>query len=100
MNIKIEKLKKFFITILIVLVTFLVMYALYENKSKFYNAEIVMYSQITIDDTNDINDIISSYSDDNNKDRFISEVKKVNNLSNLNNESIYGKTLYIPLIKN
>jgi len=99
MSIKIEKLKKFFIAILTILVALLVIYALYTNKSRFYDPEIVMYSQITINETNDINDVISDYSDKNNKEKFISEVKKVNNLSNLNNETIYGKTLYIPLIK-
>ena len=100
MGIKIEKLKKVFIVILSILVAFLVIYALYANKSRFYKPEIVMYSQITIDETNDINDVISAYSDKNNKDKFISEVKKVNNLSSLSNESVYGKTLYIPVIKN
>ena len=100
MGIKIEKIKKVFILILTVLVALLIIYALYTNKSRFYNPEIVMYSQITIDETNDINDVISKYSDTKNKDKFISEVKKVNNLSSLSNESVYGKTLYIPLIKN
>ena len=100
MGIKIEKLKKVFIVILTILVALLVICALYTNKSRFYNPEIVMYSQITIGETNDINDVISAYSDKNNKDKFISEVKKVNNLSSLSNESVYGKTLYIPLIKN
>jgi len=100
MGIKIEKLKKVFIVILTIIVALLIIYALYANKSRFYNPEIVMYSQITIDETNDINDVISKYSDTKNKDKFISEVKKVNNLSNLSNELVYGKTLYIPVIKN
>lgn len=100
MGIKIEKLKKVFIVILTILVVLLVIYALYTNKSRFYNPEIVMYSQITINENNGINDVISTYSDKNNKDKFISEVKKVNNLSSLSNESVYGKTLYIPVIKN
>lgn len=100
MGIKIEKLKKVFIVILTIIVALLIIYALYVNKSRFYNPEIVMYSQITIDETNDINDVISEYSDTKNKDKFISEIKKVNNLNNLSNESVYGKTLYIPVIKN
>jgi hypothetical protein len=100
MSIKIEKLKKAFIVILTVVVAILVIYALYTNKSEFYNSEIIKYSQIKIDETNDINDVISTYSDKNNKDKFISEVKKVNNLNSLTNESVYGKTIYIPLIKN
>jgi hypothetical protein len=100
MGVKIEKIKKVSIVILTVIIAMLVIYALYANKSGFYNPETVKYSQVTIDETSDINDIISEYSDKNNKDKFISEVKKVNNLSSLSNESVYGKTLYIPVIKN
>ena len=99
MGIKIEKIKKVFIVILTVLIAMLVIYSLYANKSRFYKPETVRYSQITIDETNDINDVISAYSDKYNKDKFISEVKKVNSLSSLSNESVYGKTLYIPVIK-
>src|SRR4030042_2013900 len=100
MGIRIEKIKKIFILTLTFIIAMLVIYALYANRSRFYNPETVKYSQVTIDETNDINDVISLYTDKNNKDKFISEVKKVNNLSNLSNESVYGKTLYIPVIKN
>ena len=100
MCIKIEKIEKFFIIILTLFVSILVIYALYSNRSRFYGTEIVRYSQITIDEKTDIDKIISSYSGDNSKEKIISEIKKVNNLTDLNNESIYGKTIYIPVIAN
>jgi len=100
MNIKVEKIKKIFTLVLAVFVALLVIYALYANKSRFYNPETVKYSRIKIDESIDINDVISRYSDNSTKGKFISEVKKVNNLGNLNNESVYGKTLYIPIIEN
>jgi len=94
------KIIKVFTIMLAVIVTVLVIYALYSNKSRFYNPETVKYSRITIDEKNDINTIISSIDDSRKKDKFISEVKKVNNLNSLSNESVYGKTLLIPVIKN
>ena len=100
MCIKIEKIEKFFIIILALFVSILVIYALYSNRSRFYGTEIVRYSQITIDEKTDIDKIISSYTGDNSKEKIISEIKKVNNLPDLNNESIYRKTIYIPVVAN
>jgi cell division protein YceG involved in septum cleavage len=100
MSIKIVKIKKIIIVILTVIVGLLVIYALYSNKSRFYSSETIKYSQITIDENTDINEVISEFSEKNNEEKIISEIKKVNNLSNLNNESVYGKTLFIPIIEN
>jgi len=97
MDVKILKIKKIFIIILAVIVSLLVIYALYSNKNRFYNPEVVKYSQVTIDEKTNLDKIISEYSKGENKEKFISEIKKVNNLNNLDDESIYGKTLYIPL---
>ncbi|MBM3706727.1 MAG: hypothetical protein FJW69_00070 [Actinobacteria bacterium] len=97
MDVKILKIKKFFIIILLLIVSLLVICALYSNKNRFYNPEVIKYSQVTIDETTNLDEIISEYSKGENKEKFISEIKKVNNLSNLNDEFIYGKTLYIPL---
>ena len=99
MDVKILKIKKIFIIILSVIVSLLVIYAFYSNKNRFFNPEIIKYSQVTIDETTNLDEIIAEHSKYENKEKFISEIKKVNNLSNLNNESIYGKTLYIPITK-
>jgi len=100
MNIKVGKIKKIFTLILAILVSFLVIYALYSNKSRFYNPETIRYSKITMNENTNINDLIESFSDNRTKDKFISEVKKVNNLNTLDNETVYGKTLLIPVIRN
>ena len=44
--------------------------------------------------------IISACAGDSSKEEIISEIKKVNNLTDLSNESVYGKTIYIPIIAN
>ena len=100
MSIKVEKIKKIFITLLVVLVSFLVIYAIYSNRLRFYSAEIVRYNQVTIDEKTDMEKIISACAGDSSKEKIINEIKKVNNLTDLSNESIYGKTIYIPVIAN
>jgi hypothetical protein len=100
MNIKVEKIKKTGILILALIVSFLVIYALYSNRSRFYSTEIVRYTQVTVDEKTDMEKIISACAGDNSKAEIISEIKKVNNLTDLNNESVYGKTIYIPVIGN
>ena len=100
MGIKIQKIKKIFILLLSVAVAFLVIYAIYSNKSRFYSTDTVKYSRITIDETTDLDDIISKYSGNENKDKFINAIKKVNNIAKLDNESVYGKTIFIPLAEN
>jgi len=99
MNTKVEKIKKIFTFVLTFIVALLIIYALYANKAKFYNPEIVRYSRITIDENNNIDDVVNAFSDKGTKNIFISGVKKVNNLSRLDNAALYGKTIYIPVIK-
>jgi hypothetical protein len=100
MKIIVLKLKKIFLFALVIFVSLLVVFAVYSNKSKFYRSNIIKYSQITIDEKIKISDIIDEYSDQDNKDVFITELKKINNLKSINNESVYGKTLIVPVIKN
>ncbi len=100
MKIKLEKIKKISVMILVVMVSFLVIYALYANRTSFYSAEIVRYTQVVVDEKTDIEQIISTCTGDNNKEKIISEIKKVNNLTDLSNESVYGKTIYIPITAN
>jgi len=95
-----SKILKVFTIILAVVVSALVIYALFLNKSRFYSPETVRYSRVTIDEKNDINELLLSINDSRTKYKFVSEIKKVNNLNNLDNESVYGKTLLIPVINN
>lgn len=100
MKIKVEKIKKTGVILLALIVSLLVIYAIYTNRSMFYGTEIVGYSQVTIDEKTDMDKIISACAGDSSKEKIISEIKKVNNLTDLNNESVYGKTIYIPVIAN
>jgi len=101
MIINFAKIKKIFFMVLIIIVSALVIFAIYSNRSRFLSSgNTVRYSRITIDENTDINDIISEYTGQNTTDRLISQIKKINNLSSLSNESVYGKTLYIPVASN
>ncbi len=100
MKINVLKVKKVILFMLFIIVSLIVIFAVYTNKSKFYKSNIIKYSQITVDEKIKISDIIDEYSDQDNKDIFINELKKINNLKSINNESVYGKTLIIPVIKN
>jgi hypothetical protein len=100
MGIKIQIIKKIFIILLSAAVALLVIYAIYSNKSRFYSTNTLKYSRVTIDETTDLDDIISRYSGSENKDKFIRAIKKVNNIAKLDNESVYGKTIFIPLAEN
>jgi hypothetical protein len=100
MKIKVEKIKKTGVILLALIVSLLVIYAIYSNRSRFNDAEIIRYSQVTIDEKTDMAKIISACAGNSSKEEIISEIKKVNNLPDLNNESVYGKTIYIPVIEN
>ena len=100
MSINIAKIRRILLVILTIIVCFLVIFAIYANKSRFYSYDTVKYSRITVDEKTDLKDIINRYSDNNTKDKFISELKKVNGLIELTNDKIYGRTIYIPLISN
>jgi hypothetical protein len=97
MSVKVEKIKRIGVVVLALMVSFLVIYAIYSNRSRFYSTEIVRYTQVTVDEKTDMEKIISSCAGDNSKEKIISEIKKVNNLADLSNESVYGKTIYIPI---
>ena len=100
MSIKVEKIKKIGVIILALMVSFLVIYAIYSNRTRFYSAQIVRYTQVTVDEKTDMEKIISACAGDSSKEKIISEIKKVNNLRDLSNESVYGKTIYIPIVAN
>jgi hypothetical protein len=92
-----EKIKKIFIIFLVISVSFLVIYALYTNKDRFYSRKAVKYSLITIDENNDIDKIIASYEGMDDRNNIVSQIKKINRLSSLSNETVYGKTIYVPM---
>ncbi len=100
LQINIAKMKQIFTIILTIIVSILVVLAIYANKSRFFTIETEKYTCITVDEKTNIQKIIEVYSDQENKERFISELIKVNNLPGLSEEEVYGRTIYIPLISN
>ena len=100
MRINVAKIRKIFLVILTIIVCFLVLFAIYTNKSRFYTSETVKYSRVTVDEKTNIKTIVNQYTNQDNKERFISELKKINDLTDLSDERVYGKIIYIPLISN
>ena len=100
MRINVAKIRKIFLVILTIIVCFLVLFAIYTNKSRFYTSETVKYSRVTVDEKTNIKTIVNQYSNQDNKERFISELIKINDLTDLSDERVYGKIIYIPLISN
>jgi hypothetical protein len=96
MNNKI-KIIKIAYTITVIIVFSLVATAVFTNLDKFLSKETVKYMQINIESGTMIDDLISRYSNQENKEIFIAEVKKINKLND--GEYINKKSLIIPIIK-
>jgi hypothetical protein len=91
------KAKKIAYTITVIIVFSLVAIAVFTNFDKFLSKETIKYTQITIENGIMVDDLISKYSSQENKEIFIAEVKKINNLNDVN--FIDKKSLIIPVIK-
>lgn len=83
--------------IMVIIVFSLVVTAVLTNLDKFLSKETIKYTQINIEKGIMIDDLISKYSTQENKENFIAEVKKINKIDNL--EHIDKKSLIIPVIK-
>ena len=88
--------QKIMLIITTIIVSFLVIIAIYANKSHFYNPQIIKYKQISIESDQEIFDLADSYNDIKQKDKFISEVKKINNINSFDN--ISKKIIIIPIV--
>lgn len=84
-------------TLTVIIVFSLVITAVFTNLDKFLSKETIKYTQINIENGIMIDDLISKYSNQENKETFIAEVKKINNLND--GEYINKKSLIIPIIK-
>ena len=84
-------------TLTVIVVFCLVATAVFTNLDKFLSKETIKYTQINIENGIVIDDLISKYSNLENRETFIAEVKKINKLDNL--ERINKKSLIIPVIK-
>ncbi|GEM_PF-2341672 len=90
---------KIFTIIIFIFVSALVIIAIYSNKEKFYdNNKPVKYKLVIVDKNKDINNIISSYIKEDNKDKIISEIKRINNIKDLNSDCENKKEVFIPIL--
>jgi hypothetical protein len=89
--------KKTFMIILIAVVSILVIIAFYSNRHKFSSLETVKYVKINISSPVSIYDLADKYSDSRSKDRFVADLKRINELGSV--ESIEKSTVLIPVYK-
>ena len=89
--------KKTFMVILIAIVSVLVIMAFYSNRHKFSSLETVKYVKINISSPISAYELADKYSDRKSKDRFVSELKKINDLGS--NENINKNTVLIPVFE-
>jgi len=94
-KIKIEKITLF---ILIIIVSILVISAIYINRYKFEGIDIERYSKVMLEKGITLDDLADEYTDQSNKTKFVSEIKRMNNLDSI--DYIPGNsTIIIPIIE-
>jgi len=93
------KIEKIILFILIIIVSILVISAVYINSYKFDGtAGIARYSKIMLEKGITLDDLADEYTDQYNKTKFVSEIKRMNNIDSI--DYIPGNsTLIIPIIE-
>ena len=91
------KIKNIFLNVLVIIVSVLVIIAIYSNINKFTGPSIERYTQINVKSKSDINEVMEKYSNPENKEMFLAEIKKVNNIESL--DHIGKKIIIIPIIR-
>ncbi len=92
------KIKKIFLCLLLIIVFILVTAAIYSNSYKFKDINTIKYIKINIERPINIDDLANKYSDNRTKEKFVTEVKRINNMGSL--DHIPGnKTIIVPLIE-
>ena len=76
---------KILMVILIAVVSILVVMAFYSNRHKFSGFETARYVKINLSSPVSAVDLAKKYSDIKSKDRFVSELKRINGLSSAEN---------------
>ncbi len=87
--------RKMLMIILIAAVSVLVIMAFYSNRHKFSSLETVKYVKISISSPVSAIELADRYSGPESKDRFVSELKKINNLASAGD--IIKNTVLIPV---
>jgi hypothetical protein len=96
-KVAVMNIRKTFMVILIAIVSILVIMAFYSNRHKFSGLETIKYVKVNISSPVSAYELADKYSDHNSKDRFVSELKKINDLGSV--ESIDKSTVLIPVFE-
>ena len=80
--------------VLIVVVSVLVLMAFYSNRHKFSGLSTARYQKINISNPVSVVDLAEKYSDSSTEEKFVSELKKINDLSS---DKIEKRTILIPV---
>ena len=89
--------KKVFMIILIIAVSILVLMAFYSSRYKFSGVDTTRYMRISLNNITSVQELAEKYSDSETKEKFVSELKKINEISS--SEYIDKKTVFIPMLK-
>ena len=89
--------KKVFFIILVIAVSILVFFAFYSSRDKFSGIDTKKYMKINLNNITSVSELAEKYSDSKTKDRFVSELKRVNDISS--SDYIDRKTVFIPIFK-
>jgi hypothetical protein len=87
--------KKVFFIILVIAVSILVFFAFYSSREKFSGIDTMKYMKINLNNNTSVYELAEKYSDSDTKDRFVAELKKVNDISSA--DRIDKKTVFIPI---
>lgn len=90
--------KKIFLYILIIIVVCLVITAFYYNRYKFSGITTTRYTRVSLEHETNISELADKYSNNLTKSRFVSEIKRINDMDNA--DYIPGNsTIIIPIIE-
>ena len=96
-KVAVMNIRKTFMVILIAIVSVLVIMAFYSNRHKFSSLETVKYTKVNISSPVSAYELADKYSDLRSKDKFVSELKKINDLGSV--ESIDKSMVLIPVFE-
>src|SRR4030066_1243394 len=90
--------KRIFLCVLIVIVTFLVVAAVYSNRYKFSGINTIKYKSISVNNETSIDELANRFSDNMTKVKFVSETERINKIGS--SDYIPGNSiLIIPIIE-
>jgi cell division protein FtsL len=90
--------KKIILYILIIVVAFLVITAFYYNRYKFSGITTTRYTRVSLEYETNINELADKYSNNITKSRFVSEIKRINDID-ISDYIPGNSTIIIPIIE-